>query len=87
MQKSYLIYFILLILTTSCKTSKTVQTKDIDGKPFISVQALGAKGDGESNDVQYIQHAFDRYENVFIPKGKYRIAASHRGEHNPRRWH
>lgn len=39
----------------------------------INVKYLGAKGDGMNDDTSIIQYAIDTYENIYIPKGEYKI--------------
>ena len=40
---------------------------------FVNVKALGAKGDGVTDDTAIIQAAFDIYPNVYIPEGNYKL--------------
>ncbi|MEN0053429.1 MAG: glycosyl hydrolase family 28-related protein [Mucilaginibacter sp.] len=51
--------------------------KDIPDFPVIAswanLQALGVKGDGETDDTKAIQDAIDKYPAIYVPQGRYRI--------------
>lgn len=53
------------------------QLTDIPALPamatWVNLRELGAKGDGETDDTQAIQAAIDRYDNIYVPQGWYRI--------------
>ncbi|WP_208645521.1 glycosyl hydrolase family 28-related protein [Mucilaginibacter endophyticus] len=52
--------------------------KDIPDFPAVetwaNLKALGAKGDGVSDDTQAIQAAIDKYETIYVPQGWYRVS-------------
>ncbi|AYL99405.1 gluconolaconase [Mucilaginibacter celer] len=52
--------------------------KDIPDFPAINtwanLKALGAKGDGVTDDTQAIQAAVDKYETIYVPQGWYRVS-------------
>ncbi|SEP02131.1 SMP-30/Gluconolaconase/LRE-like region-containing protein [Mucilaginibacter gossypiicola] len=52
--------------------------KDIPDFPAIetwaNLKALGAKGDGVTDDTQTIQAAIDKYETIYVPQGWYRVS-------------
>ena len=59
------------------KTETTPAAKDIPAFPDIStwvnLKALGAKGDGVTDDTKAIQAAIDQYGAIYVPQGWYRI--------------
>ena len=40
---------------------------------WVNLRELGAKGDGQSDDTKVLQSAIDRYDNIYVPQGWYRI--------------
>lgn len=52
--------------------------KDIPDFPAINTwanfKALGAKGDGTTDDTQAIQAAIDKYETIYVPQGWYLVS-------------
>ena len=40
----------------------------------VNIKHLGAKGDGIADDTSIIQYAIERYDNIYIPKGIYKIS-------------
>lgn len=59
------------------KTEPVPVQKDIPVFPDISLwrnlKALGAKGDGLTDDTKAIQAAIDQYDVIYVPQGWYRI--------------
>lgn len=53
------------------------QLMDIPALPamatWVNLRELGAKGDGETDDTKAIQEAIDKYDNIYVPQGWYRI--------------
>jgi hypothetical protein len=52
--------------------------KDIPEFPaiqsWVNLKTLGAKGDGETDDTKIIQDAIDKYPNIYVPQGWYRVS-------------
>ncbi|RDC54909.1 gluconolaconase [Pedobacter chinensis] len=52
--------------------------KDIPDFPaiqtWVNLKTLGAKGDGETDDTKVIQEAIERYENIYVPQGWYKVS-------------
>ena len=52
--------------------------KDIPELPaidtWVNLKALGAVGDGETDDTKAIQNAIDKYETIYVPQGWYRVS-------------
>lgn len=44
-----------------------------DIKTWVNLKALGAKGDGVTDDTEAIQKAIDQYDAIYVPQGWYRI--------------
>lgn len=42
-------------------------------KDFVNIKQMGAKGDGETDDTEKIQNTIDKYNNVLIPQGTFKI--------------
>ena len=40
---------------------------------WVNVQALGAKGDNETDDTKVLQDAIDRYDVLYFPQGWYKV--------------
>lgn len=79
-----LLVLTLSLLLLSCHAGKVNNDLVIDGIPFISVKAFGAKGDGRSDDTEAIQRAFTRATAVYFPPGDYVVASAYKGSaHNP----
>ncbi len=53
------------------------QLMDIPALPamatWVNLREFGAKGDGETDDTKAIQEAIDKYDNIYVPQGWYRI--------------
>ena len=53
------------------------QLMDIPALPamatWVNLRELGAKGDGETDDTKVIQEAINKYDNIYVPQGWYRI--------------
>lgn len=41
---------------------------------WVNLKSLGAKGDGETDDTKAIQAAIDKYPNIYVPQGWYRVS-------------
>jgi sugar lactone lactonase YvrE/polygalacturonase len=54
-----------------------VLARDIPALPsmdtWVNIRDLGAKGDDETDDTKIFQDAIDKYDNIYIPQGWYRI--------------
>jgi hypothetical protein len=52
--------------------------RDIPALPpmetWVNIRDLGAKGDDATDDTKAFQDAIDRYDNIYIPQGWYRIS-------------
>lgn len=59
------------------KTESAPAVKDIPAFPdintWVNLKALGAKGDGVTDDTKAIQAAIDQHEAIYVPQGWYRI--------------
>ncbi len=59
------------------KTEPVPFPKDIpafpDIKTWVNLKALGAKGDGVTDDTKAIQAAIDQHDVIYVPQGWYRI--------------
>lgn len=42
-------------------------------KDFVNIKQMGAKGNGETDDTEKIQNTIDKYNNVLIPQGTFKI--------------
>lgn len=64
------------------------QLMDIPALPamatWVNLRELGAKGDGETDDTKAIQEAIDKYDNIYVPQGWYRITYAVSIEHHVR---
>jgi hypothetical protein len=53
-------------------------TRDIPALPgmetWVNIRDLGAKGDDATDDTKVFQDAIDRYDNIYVPQGWYRIS-------------
>ncbi len=62
------------------RKEKAAFQSDIPSLPpmnsWVNVHALGAKGDGGSDDTLALQHAIDTHATLFFPSGKYRLSGS-----------
>ncbi|HWB27275.1 MAG TPA: glycosyl hydrolase family 28-related protein [Chitinophagaceae bacterium] len=51
--------------------------KDIPALPpintWVNLKTLGAKGDGVTDDTKVIQDAINKYDNIYVPQGWYRV--------------
>jgi len=51
--------------------------KDIPSLPametWVNIKDLGAKGDGETDDTRAFRDAIEKYKNIYLPQGFYRI--------------
>ncbi|WP_293303697.1 glycosyl hydrolase family 28-related protein [Pedobacter sp. UBA5917] len=43
---------------------------------WVNLQDLGAKGDGKTDDTKAIRDAIDRFPNIYVPQGRYRITGT-----------
>ncbi|HVU84351.1 MAG TPA: glycosyl hydrolase family 28-related protein, partial [Puia sp.] len=43
-------------------------------KTWVNLKSLGATGDGSTDDTRAIQEAIDRYPNIYVPQGWYRVS-------------
>jgi hypothetical protein len=83
-------YFIIIsiyFLVTNCKPVEKIK-KDysiiIENLAYTSVAAFGVKGDGNTDDVESIQVAFNNCKNIYFPKGKYLLGhPQYHPSHNP----
>jgi hypothetical protein len=41
---------------------------------WVNIRSLGAAGDDETDDTKAFQDAIDRYDNIYVPQGWYRIS-------------
>lgn len=66
--------------TEALKTEPAPFQKDIpdfpDIKTWANLKALGAKGDGVTDDTKAIQAAIDQHDVIYVPQGWYRITAT-----------
>jgi len=60
---------------TASGVGASIRTMDDKMRDMISVKDFGAVGDGVSDDTLAIQQALTAYNNVFMPRGTYRITA------------
>lgn len=55
----------------------TAQPTDLPVLPdmttWVNLRELGAKGDGKTDDTRAIQEAINKYDNIYVPQGWYRI--------------
>jgi sugar lactone lactonase YvrE len=55
-----------------------VMLRDIPALPamdgWVNIRDLGAKGDDATDDTRAFQDAVDRYDNIYVPQGWYRIS-------------
>ncbi|MDR1644610.1 MAG: SMP-30/gluconolactonase/LRE family protein [Tannerellaceae bacterium] len=55
-----------------------VQARDIPALPpmdtWVNIRDLGARGDDATDDTKAFQDAIDRYDNIYVPQGWYRIS-------------
>jgi len=65
-------------VTEALKTLPAEPISDIPELPemgsWVNLKTLGAKGDGETDDTKAIQEAIDRYPNIYVPQGSYRVS-------------
>ncbi|HEY1800646.1 MAG TPA: glycosyl hydrolase family 28-related protein [Terriglobales bacterium] len=65
---------------TSLRKERVASQSDIPSLPpmntWVNVHALGAKGDGGTDDTAALQHAIDTHATLFFPSGKYRLSGS-----------
>jgi len=56
----------------------TILVRDIPALPametWVNLRELGAKGDDETDDTKAIQDAIDKYDNIYVPQGWYKIS-------------
>jgi hypothetical protein len=61
-----------------CNKLPEAPETDIPGLPaiesWVNLKALGAKGDGETDDTKVIQDAIEKYPSIYVPQGLYRIS-------------
>jgi hypothetical protein len=41
---------------------------------WVNLRTLGAKGDGLTDDTRAIQEAINKYPNIYVPQGSYRVS-------------
>lgn len=55
-------------------------TKDIPDLPpmetWVNIKELGAKGDGETDDLKVFQDAIAKYQNIYVPQGWYHFTGT-----------
>ena len=51
---------------------------------WVNLRDLGAKGDDTTDDTKAIQDAIDKYENIYVPQGWYRITETLKMKPNTR---
>ena len=60
--------------------------RDIPALPamesWVNIRDLGAKGDDETDDTKAFQDAIDKYDNIYVPQGWYRITETLRMKPN-----
>ena len=60
--------------------------RDIPALPametWVNIRDLGAKGDDETDDTKIFQDAIDKYDNIYVPQGWYRITETLRMKPN-----
>ena len=60
------------------------QLMDIPALPamatWVNLRELGAKGDGETDDTRPSRRLFDKYDNIYVPQGWYRITETFEDE-------
>ena len=70
-------------IRTTCETEvlKTLPAEPVSDIPklpemgtWVNLKTLGAKGDGATDDTKAIQEAIDRYPNIYVPQGSYRVS-------------
>jgi hypothetical protein len=70
-------------IRTTCETEvlKALPAEplsDIPGLPemgsWVNLKTLGARGDGVTDDTRAIQEAIDKYTNIYVPQGSYRVS-------------
>lgn len=65
-----------------------VLERDIPAFPamntWVNVRDLGAKGDDETDDTRILQEAIDKYDNIYLPQGWYRITETLKMKPNTR---
>jgi sugar lactone lactonase YvrE len=44
-----------------------------DGKNWVNIISLGAKGDGKTDDTEIIKKAIDEYETIYFPTGRFLV--------------
>src|SRR5215831_3804205 len=74
-------YSLLATLLAGMAPAASVITTRLDDPKavYLSADALGAKGDGQTDDTSAIQAAIDKAENraregiLFVPSGRYRL--------------
>ncbi len=73
-------------ITPLQKIPALMQACDIPALPsmtsWINIRELGAKGDGETDDTRIFQEAIDKYDNIYVPQGWYRITETLRMKAN-----
>lgn len=77
-----------VVNVTPIQKMSPVLKRDIPELPpmqtWVNLRDLGAKGDGETDDTKIIQDAIDKYENIYVPQGWYRITETVRMKPNTR---
>lgn len=62
--------------------------KDIPSLPgmdtWVNIREMGAKGDDETDDTKAFQDAIDKYDNIYVPQGWYKITETLKMKPNTR---
>jgi sugar lactone lactonase YvrE len=45
-----------------------------DGKKWVNIISLGARGDGKTDDTEIFKKAIDEYETIYLPTGRYVVS-------------
>jgi hypothetical protein len=51
---------------------------------WVNIRDLGAKGDDQTDDTKVFQDAMDKYDNIYVPQGWYRISETLKMKPNTR---
>ncbi|MDR1782677.1 MAG: SMP-30/gluconolactonase/LRE family protein [Dysgonamonadaceae bacterium] len=60
------------------KSAPSLVSTDIplvpDNSQWINLKSLGAKGDGQNDDTQILNHAIENHQIIYLPSGHYRVS-------------